>query len=386
MYSDYDAIVVGARPAGAATAMLLARAGRRVLMMDRGTYGSDTLSTHALMRAGVVQLSRWGLLDAIRAAGTPPVRGAAFHYGDDVIEVAIRPQPDVDALYAPRRTVLDRVLVDAARDAGVDVHYGVSVTGLRHDASGRVTGVRARTPASDHATASAPIVIGADGMRSTVARLVDAPIDHSDDRTGAYVYGYFSGIADDQYQWYFRPGATAGVIPTNDRLANVFVGTSPQRFESWRTEPTESVFRSVLADAAPDVARALAGQAPVERFHRFPGHGGFLRRAHGRGWALVGDAGSFKDPLSSHGISDALRDAELLARALLATPASAPDASAYQPTRDELALPMMRTTAAIGTHRWDLPTVQMLHRELKAINDAEVEMLTGWDEAPALVA
>jgi flavin-dependent dehydrogenase len=166
----------------------------------------------------------------------------------------------------------------------------------------------------------------------------------------------------------------------------VFVGTSPERFESWRTEPTESVFRSVLADAAPEVAHALAAEAPAGRFHRFAGHGGFLRRAHGRGWALVGDAGSFKDPLSSHGITDALRDAELLARALLATPASAPDASAYQPARDALTLPMMRTSAAIGTHRWDLPTVQMLHRELKAVNDAEVEMMTAWDDARALVA
>src|SRR5215475_7546028 len=142
--SHYDVVVVGARPAGAATAMLLARQGRRVLLLDRDRYGTDTLSTHALMRGGVLLLSRWELLDRIVAAGTPAVRETRFDYGTDSVTVAIKPSPGVDALYAPRRTVLDRMLVDAAAAAGARVRYGVSVTDLLRDESGRVVGVSGR--------------------------------------------------------------------------------------------------------------------------------------------------------------------------------------------------------------------------------------------------
>jgi flavin-dependent dehydrogenase len=131
---DYDVIVVGARCAGAATAMLLARGGREVLLIDRARAGSDTLSTHGLMRGGVLQLHRWGLLDAIEAAGTPPVRKVVFDYPDERVPITIKPSPGVDALYAPRRTVLDRVIADAARDAGADVRFGATVTDLLRDA------------------------------------------------------------------------------------------------------------------------------------------------------------------------------------------------------------------------------------------------------------
>ena len=112
---SYDALVVGARCAGAATAMLMARQGLRVLVIDRAGYGTDTISTHALMRGGVLQLHRWGVLPRLREMGTPAVRETTFHYGDEAIAVPIRPANGVDALYAPRRTLLDSTLVDAAR-------------------------------------------------------------------------------------------------------------------------------------------------------------------------------------------------------------------------------------------------------------------------------
>src|SRR5688572_29646556 len=109
----FDAVVVGSRCAGAATAMLLARAGQRVLVVDRGEYGADILSTHALMRGAVLQLRHWGLLPRIVDAGTPAVRSTTFHFGADTLLVAIKAKYGVDALYAPRRTVLDPILVDA---------------------------------------------------------------------------------------------------------------------------------------------------------------------------------------------------------------------------------------------------------------------------------
>ena len=138
--SRYDVVVVGARCAGAATAMLLARAGHRVLVVDRGRYGTDTLSTHALMRGAVLQLYRWNILPAVIGADTTPVRQATFFYGDESVSVPIAPRDGIEALYAPRRYVLDRLLVDAASAAGADIVYGVRIRGLQRSETGRVTG------------------------------------------------------------------------------------------------------------------------------------------------------------------------------------------------------------------------------------------------------
>jgi flavin-dependent dehydrogenase len=382
----YDAIVVGARPAGASTAMLLARAGRHVLLVDRAEYGADTLSTHALMRAGVLQLHRWGLLDAVRRAPTPAIRRTVFHYGDASVDIALRDQYGVDALYAPRRTVLDRILVDAARDAGVEVVWGVRVEGLERDAAGRVCGVRARTETTTEALAAAPIVIGADGTQSIVARSVDAATEYATPHASAFVYGYFAGLETAQYDWYYRPGVSAGVVPTNDGLANVFVGVPPERFASERHQGVERLFATVLAQAAPEVAAALAGRAAVGRFRSFPGFGGYLRRAHGPGWALVGDAGYFKDPMTAHGISDALRDAELLVRALLDSPANAPDASGYQPIRDALARPFLDATDAAASYTWTLAELQAIHLQIKQAMDPELALLADLGDPITLAA
>src|SRR3954447_16898488 len=135
----YDVLIVGARCAGAATAMLMARRGLRVLAIDKAGYGDDTISTHALMRGGVLQLHRWGLLARLKEVGTPPVATTTFHYGDEAVEIAIRPGDGVDALYAPRRTVLDSLLVDAAWEASADVRHHHKLAGLIEDA-GRVIG------------------------------------------------------------------------------------------------------------------------------------------------------------------------------------------------------------------------------------------------------
>lgn len=222
----FDVVVVGARAAGAATAMLLARAGLSVLLLDRDRPGADTLSTHALMRGAVVQLKRWGLLDRIVGAGTPPILQTTFHYSASDITVGIKPAAGVDALYAPRRTVLDPVLVAAAREAGVVVRHGVSVVGVLRR-GGRVAGVRI----CDHARRSddlpARLVVGADGRRSTIARLVDAATTHRVRHTSAFVYGYFRGLGVSGYEWAYRPGGTAGFIPTNDQLTCVFGGHLP---------------------------------------------------------------------------------------------------------------------------------------------------------------
>ncbi len=376
--APYDVVVVGARPAGAATAMILARAGLRVLVVDRGRYGADTLSTHALLRGGVLQLARWGLLDQVAAVGTPPVRGSIFHYGGDRIEVPIKPQAGVDALYAPRRTVLDPILIDAARAAGAETRFGVTITGLRRDAAGRVTGVVGRDDTGAAFAAGARITVGADGMSSKVARLVSAPVEDSGTGAAAFIYGYWEGLPLDNYELFYRPGVSAGIFPTNHGHACVFAATSRQRFRSESRTGVAHAYARLLDQAAPGVLDQRAATLASERLKVFAARPGFFRRAYGCGWALVGDAGYFKDPITSHGITDALRDAELLARAII-TAASGQVAeevalAAYQATRDRLSSRLFATTDAIATFGWDLDQIPMLLLQLSDAMRAEV----GW--------
>ncbi|HKF33696.1 MAG TPA: FAD-dependent monooxygenase [Jatrophihabitantaceae bacterium] len=383
--SEYDAVVVGARPAGAATALLLARAGLRVLVVDRSARGADTLSTHALMRTGVLQLSRWQVLDRVVDAGTPPVRSATFHLGPEPITIPIEPTDGIDALYAPRRTVLDPILADAAAAAGAELRYGVAVIGLCRDRTGRVTGIVGRDAAGNAFTARARITVGADGMGSRVAQWVDASIERAGAAASGVVYGYWTGLPLDGYHWYFRPGAAAGAIPTNHGQTCVFVSTTRQGLRDAVRDDLATGFGRMLGAAAPELVDLIGASAPVGPLHRFSGRAGHLRRAAGPGWALVGDAGYFKDPISAHGLTDALRDAELLARAIIA--ASAGDEAAllagYQAIRDRLSMPLFGVTNAIASYSWDTPTISSLLRQLSAAMAGELGEVRGFDDMPA---
>ena len=375
--SRYDAIVVGARVAGAATAMLLARAGLRVLSVDRARLGDDTVSTHALMRGAVLQLHRWGLLRALEAMGTPPIRSATFHYADEEILVAIKPRDGIDALYAPRRTVLDPLLVRAAVEAGAEVVHGVAAVDLLRDVRGRVTGVLLAGADGNPTAVEAPIVIGADGIRSPIARLAGAQVERAGRSATAVVYGHFAGLALDAYHWYYRPSLGAGAIPTNDGRTCLFVALSPARFRHELPGGIEPLYRRVLAEAAPALAPAVAGARLDAKLRSFPGTPGFLRRAWGPGWALVGDAGYFKDPLTAHGITDALRDAELLARAVVAGTDEA--LAAYQATRDELSLGLFEVTDRVASFAWDLDQAKRDHQLLARYMAGEAETLLALD-------
>jgi 2-polyprenyl-6-methoxyphenol hydroxylase-like FAD-dependent oxidoreductase len=359
---DYDVVIVGARCAGAATALLLARRGLRVLAVDRGRYGSDTVSTHALMRAGVVQLSRWGVLDQIKAAGTPVVRSTSFYYGDEVVEVPIKPQSDVDGLYAPRRTVIDRLLVDAARTAGAEVAFETHLVDLVRAGNGRVSGVRLRDGRAPERQISAALVIGADGVRSTVARLVGAECYRSGRHATGGIFSYWSDTGIDGYRWYYGAGVSAGAIPTNDGLTCIFASVPKGRFHETLKGGTERGYRQVLRDCGSDLASIVERSGRVEKFRAFAGEAGFFRQSFGPGWALVGDAGYFKDPLTAHGITDALIDAELLAHAVAAGTDSA--LAGYQSARDALAMDHFEVTDAVASFEWDFPKVQRLHRAL----------------------
>ena len=190
-FQRYDAIVIGARCAGAATSMLLARRGLRVLAVDRDRHGTDTLSTHALMRGGVLQLHRWGILEGLRAEGTPTVRSTSFHYADDVFDIQIKPLDGIDGLYAPRRTVIDRLLADAARESGAEIAYRTRLIDLMRSPEGRVCGVHLRDSDGRDFQVSAELVVGADGVRSTVADLVGAERYRTARHATGSVFSYF---------------------------------------------------------------------------------------------------------------------------------------------------------------------------------------------------
>ncbi len=389
--NTYDVVVVGGRVAGASTALLLARAGARVALLDRRPYGSDTLSTHALMRAGVLQLTRWGLLDRVVAAGTPPVRRTTFHLdGRPQVRVTIRPYAGVDALYAPRRHVLDRILVDAAAEEGVDVWHQTPVTGLLRDETGRVSGVKAAPPSGGSVTLRANMTVGADGIGSLVAREVAAPVLAQGKSSTAVLYRYLSDLDTDGYEWAYAARAAAGIIPTNAGESCVFVGAKPDRLRRLRRDGAVSAFDTLLDLAAEaSLADRVRTARPSGRIHGWSGLPGYIRRSWGPGWALVGDAGYFKDPITTHGMTDALRDAELLTDALLAVLCGAPDPVAlggYQATRDRLSRSLFEVTEQVAAYDWDLDRVQTLLRRVSSAMSDEVDHLQAFPARPRVTA
>jgi flavin-dependent dehydrogenase len=381
MTTDYDVIVVGGRVAGSATALLLARHGLNVLVLERSRYGSDTVSSHALMRGGVLQLQRWGVLDAIVAAGTPAVRRAVFHYPNESISVSIKPAAGVDALYAPRRTVLDPALADAAIAAGADVRFGVSVTELLRDDSGRVVGVAAQDRGGNRLRATAPLTVGADGIRSTVAAAVAAPVIRWARGTGgAFLYGYWDDLPVEGYEWIYAPYSSAGIIPTNDGQTAVFVGIMPGRMKQARAvADADRVFDGLLRSVSPAVADRVAAARRPPRLRGFAGERGYLRQPWGPGWALVGDAGGFEDPLSTHGLTDAMRDAELLARAVQqihgGTATEATALAAYQRARDTMAARLFGVVDSIGSYSWTMDELRPLLLEATSAMTEQVEVM-----------
>jgi len=366
--THYDAIVVGARVAGAPTAMLLARAGARVLLVDRAARGADTQSTHALMRGSVLQLRRWGLLDRLVTAGTPPVRATTFRYGDSTVRVDIKPRDGIDALYGPRRTVLDPMLVAAAEEAGAESWFGARVTALLRDERDRVSGIRFRSADGASRTFTSDLVIGADGAESFVARAAGAPITRRGHASSATIIAYIDGLLTDAFEWAYRPGIFAGAVPTNDDQTCIAAAMTSEAFRAAGRRDVRATAVSILREFSPDIASLVAD--PAVRLTSFPGRPGFFRRASGPGWALVGDAGHWKDPAGAHGITDALRDAELLASAVVAG-----DLTSFEAERDRIAVPFFDTLERLTRFDWTLDELGAIHLQLATDMTAQ---LTDW--------
>ncbi|MEU6476463.1 NAD(P)/FAD-dependent oxidoreductase [Streptomyces sp. NPDC047017] len=316
----YDAIVVGARCAGAPAALLLSRAGYRVLLLDKAAYGTDTLSTHLIHQPGVAALARWGLLDRVRASGCPPIGHAVYEVADIHIEGCARGVEGQRAGFAPRRHVLDTVLVDAAVAAGAEYRDHCRVTGLLRDGTGRVVGVEGQVTGGEDAgdgrafTERARLVIGADGMRSSVAHLVDAPYTVRDPRLTCAYYTYWRDVPAD-LELYERPGGWVATVPTNDAATLVLAYFPQSRFTEVRAD-AYGAYREQIRTTAPALDERLAGSTPAERLHGTGDQQNFFRRAAGPGWVLLGDAAHHKDSITARGISDAFQRVEALVAAV----------------------------------------------------------------------
>lgn len=337
----YDAIVVGARCAGSPTAMLLARQGYRVLVVDRATFPSDSFRNHVILHQGTRLLREWGLLDRIIATGCPPITHGIQDMGDFPLQGTFPVVDGVTAVYGPRRKYLDNILVQAAVEAGAELREGFSVQELVWDGD-RVVGIRGRAGTSDTVfTEYAPIVIGADGLHSVVARAVDAPTYNEHPALSWTYYSYWADVPIAGVELYRQDDAMMLAFPTNDGLTCVAAIGPIEGFPAFRAD-VEGNFTQLLARFP-----AFAGRVrPDRRMERFQGTAdlpNLFRKPHGPGWALVGDAGYHKDPVTGQGISDAFRDAALLSEAIdagLSGRADLPAALAeYETRRNMMAMP-----------------------------------------------
>ena len=364
--------------------MLLARSGHDVVVVDRAQLPSDTTSTHSLVRGGVVQLSRWGLLGDVLDSGAPAVRSVLFQqYGDgaaSALRLPVKDKAGVDMMLAPRRYVLDEILADAATRAGATLLTGTTVSNVVRDADGRVTGVLAHEADGTSRQLNARLVIGADGVRSRMAELFGARVRESYAPSGTCLYTYIGGVDRDGFEFHLGPQAFAGVFPTHHGEAAVWLIRPGNELASVLTAGAgrPEAWLRALQTSAPELAeRVRSGtiNAPVRGSVGLPNH---VRRAAGSGWALVGDAGYHRDPITGHGLTDAFRDAELLAEAADAVLQANADEkiamTGYERQRDDAIRDTFRLTRALAAFP---PTQRFaeLQGELSRALDVEARQL-----------
>lgn len=392
MTTSYDAIVIGARCAGSPTAMLLARRGYRVLLVDRARFPSDTMSTHLMHPPAVAALARWGLLDRLAATGCPPIERYSYDFGPVTVQGSPRPAAGVGTAFCPRRTVLDKLLVDAAVEAGAELREAFTVEDLVFDGD-RVVGIRGHAKGGTAVTERARVVIGADGRHSLVAKAVGAQRYGEVPAAQSAYYAYWSGLPTDGAQIIIRDEHHRGwgVLPTHDGLTCVVNGWPIAEYAANRTDIEGTVQRAY--ELAPEFAERIAA---ATRETRYVGTGdlpGFFRVPHGPGWALVGDAGYHKDPITAFGIHDAFLSAELLAAALddafSGRRAHDEALAAYQRARDEHVGPIYEFTCEFAKLEPPPPELQQLIGAVSTQQDAMddfVSVMAGTLPAPAFFA
>ncbi len=379
MPRTFDVIVVGARCAGSSLAMLLARRGLNALVVDKAAFPQDTVSTHLIWHAGLTRAKRWGLLDRIRALGAPPIPGVRMDLGEFQLAGSPPPLDGIDYMVAPRRTVLDALLQNAAVEAGAEVREGFHVREVMIE-SGRVTGIRGRTAAGKDVDERAAIVVGADGTHSMVASAVRAPKYHKRPSSCAIYYTYWRGGPEiKDFEVSMRENFGTAAIPTNDGLT--CVGAAFTASVSQASGGQEAAYRRCLR-SVPRMAEFLERGEQAEPLAGMPAFPGFFRRPWGPGWALVGDAGYHKNALTAQGITDAFRDADLLSEAIASgiygeRPMNEALAC-YEKQRNEAVMPMYESTCERAKLAPPTPDALALFRALRT-NQRETDRFFGTD-------
>jgi 2-polyprenyl-6-methoxyphenol hydroxylase-like FAD-dependent oxidoreductase len=380
MAHPYNAIVVGARCAGSPAAMLLARKGYKVLVVDRATFPSDTISTHILHPLGAAALARWGLLERLTATGCPAIHTYTYDFGPFTLAGAPG-TPDAPVAYCPRRTILDKLLVDAAADAGAEIRENVIVEEIVQE-NGRVVGIRGRSKGGAAVVERADIVIGADGRQSLVAETLRPEHYHEKPPLLAGYYSYWSNLPmDGRFETYIRPNRGFAAAPTHDGLTLIVLGWPYAEFDANKRD-VEGNYLKTLEGVPHFMARVRAAtrESPISGAC-VPN---YFRKPFGPGWALIGDAGYNKDPITAQGITDAFHDVERCVTAIDESlsgrrPFDAAMAD-YQRARDEHVLPMYQFTCQLATLEPPPPRTQQLFAAIagnQSAMDSFVQMNAG---------
>lgn len=361
----YDALIIGGRPAGSSTALLLARKGYRVLLVEKASFPSDVPRGHFIHVPGVARLKKWGLLDKVIATNCPPVARISFDPGPFALVGPVPPLDGVETGYAPRHGIIDQILYEAAQEAGAEVRENFLVQELLFEGD-RVCGIRGRNSAGQIVTEMARIVIGADGLHSTVARAVQAPIYNEKPTLSVAYFAYYSGVPLLDASLYLRENGLFGLFPTNDGQICAFVQFPYREFHEFRKD-VEGNFDKMFV-TVPEVKAWLnqgRREGPILAASDLPN---FFRKPYGPGWALVGDAGYHKDPCTGQGFTDAFICAEILAEALdtgFSGRGSLEEALAgYEQQRNEHFMPMFEFTCQLASFDPPAPEMQQLFAAL----------------------
>jgi flavin-dependent dehydrogenase len=382
----YDAIIVGARCSGSPLAMLLARQGHEVLLLDKASFPSDTMSTHGLKVPATARLKEWGLLDAVLASNCPAINTQQIDFGPLTLVGASPGVDGVRYLVAPRRYVLDDILVKAAVETGAELRENFTVDDVLVE-DGVVAGIRGRSRGGETVTERARIVIGADGRHSTIAKAVGAEtvVDRGTFCCG--YYSYFSGVPCERIELYLRPNRFIIAFPTNHDLTLVFTEWPRDEFHAFRAD-IEGNFHKTL-ELAPGLAERVRGGRREERFTGTVDLPNFQRKAFGPGWALAGDALSHKDPILAQGVSDAYHDAAFLAEALhsaLSGSQTMKDALAdYERRHLEASMPLFEMTCEFATLQPPPPEMQQIISAI-AGNQEAIDQFIGTSDGTVSMA
>jgi flavin-dependent dehydrogenase len=371
----YDAIVVGARCAGSPVAMLLARKGHRVLMVDRAHFPSDTMSTHFIQSPGMLRLARWGLLDRLMATGCPPLTHLTISIDGTETTMETPARPGLPRLASPRRTILDALLVDAAREAGVEVIEGVTVTSLVYEGN-RVSGIEGYKDDGPF-RAEARFVIGADGRNSSIAKEVRAEYRRRVSEKGVGYYAYFADVDFEGVFLHVADDLVSVAFPTHNDLLTIAVMWPGREMKEVRHD-VDAAFMASIDGLGGFGKRVRAGHRAT-RYVGLADIENYLKKAHGPGWALVGDAAYFKDPAPADGISDAFRSADLLAEALDDVLEGRMDETEalerFEARQDEYAIPLLDLTVTLAAT--DTPAQTRLEKflEIRIMNEQESDAI-----------